>query len=204
MSIRRYHYRHEMIECHFCRSMDKYRGMVDMFACIERPIYAINCILLDCYSVLADLGNYIGTVGMNSCVTMALDLWPTAMLANLLQSRHRSLSWLCLKIWWNLLCDAVEWTTRHGRIVQMELCNVFKLGHLDFRVKKKRNLHEKNFSRKCILPVGRVMSVEILHNHFEYSIRVSWVWACITHWTTSAIQILPHNHWHLPYTCEVQ
>lgn len=90
-SILRYHYRREMIECHFYRSMDKFRDMVGMFACIVRQIYATNCTLSDCCNAWADLGSCIGTVGMSSCVTAVLDHEPIAVLANLLQSKRHSL-----------------------------------------------------------------------------------------------------------------
>lgn len=42
------------------------------------------------------------------------------------------------------------------------------------------------------------MSFEILHDHFCNTIRIWWIRACISHRTSSAVQVLPHNHWHLP------
>lgn len=50
-------------------------------------------------------------------------------------------------------------------------------------------------------PVGAVMAVEILHQHFKNSIRIGWIRACVTHRTAATIQILPHYHWYLPHSC---
>lgn len=183
-----------MIECHCYQSMGIGLGMVDMFACIVHQIYAINCILLDYYNVLADLDSYIGMVGTNSCVTMALDLVPIAKLANSLQSIRHSWRWLCLRIWWNLPCDVVEWTRQHGKIDRMELCNISNriqwLSKLTFVLKKHIWIG--------FIPVSCVMSFEILHDHFDNTIRIWWIRACISHRTSSAVQVLPHYHWHLP------
>lgn len=54
MSIRRYRCRHVMIVFQFYQSMDKFPGMVDMFAYNVHQTYAINCTLLDCCNALAD------------------------------------------------------------------------------------------------------------------------------------------------------
>lgn len=45
-----------------------------------------------------------------------------------------------------------------------------------------------------------VMSLKIFHNHLRYTISIGWIRACITHGTSSSIQILPHHHRHFPYS----
>lgn len=45
------------------------------------------------------------------------------------------------------------------------------------------------------------MSIEILHQHFDHAIGFGWIGAGVTHRASATVQILPHDHRHLPHTC---
>lgn len=47
--------------------------------------------------------------------------------------------------------------------------------------------------------VGRVMSLEVLHDHLCDAFGIGWVRASVAHRATSTVQILPHHHGHFPH-----
>lgn len=49
-------------------------------------------------------------------------------------------------------------------------------------------------------PVGRVVSLEVLDEHLVDAVSGGWVTAGVAHRAASAVQVLPHDHWHLPQT----
>ena len=54
--------------------------------------------------------------------------------------------------------------------------------------------------KKKEMPVSGVMAFEILDEHFVDTLSVGWIAAAVTHRTSSAVEILPHDHRHLPNT----
>jgi hypothetical protein len=51
-----------------------------------------------------------------------------------------------------------------------------------------------------LIPVGSVVALKVLDQHFVDTLSVGWVAATITHRTTSTVQILPHDHGNFPHT----
>lgn len=51
----------------------------------------------------------------------------------------------------------------------------------------------------CI-PVGRVVSLEVLDEHLVNTLSVGGGGAGVTHGAAAALQVLPHDHRYLPQT----
>lgn len=66
-SILRCHYLHVMNVYQSFQSMDKFQGMVDMYAYILHQICAINYTLLDYYNVLVDPESRAETINYHQC-----------------------------------------------------------------------------------------------------------------------------------------
>ena len=52
------------------------------------------------------------------------------------------------------------------------------------------------------LPIGSIMSVEVLQYHLVYVLGFGRVGTGVSHGATASVQVLPHHHRYLPYTCE--
>ena len=56
-------------------------------------------------------------------------------------------------------------------------------------------------SERC--PVGRVVPLEVLHDHLVHALGLGRIGAGVTHRTATTVQILPHHHRNFPNTYKI-
>lgn len=178
-------------ECRFFLSTDRFLDMAGMFSCIARLTCARDCTLSDCYNALDDPVHF-----------------SQEKVSNYDKLRMKSFEIPHLIV-------ALEWLERvhsgQGRRItcplqSLPVCDNVDILHAVDGVEK---FDEALFVVRLSEPgsvveqaewsaVGCVVALEVLHDHFEHTIRVGWIGAGVTHRATAAIQILPHHHWHFP------
>lgn len=115
-------------------------------------------------------------------------------------------SYLIVALEWLEWIDSWDWRWIANPLESLPVCNDVNIIHGIDGVKE---FDEAFFVMRLCEPssmivkserrtVGCVMSVKVLHNHFSNAFRVGWVGASVAHRATTTIQILPHDHRHLP------